>query len=845
MKTEDFRITQYALGELHGKDREEFERELAASEELQQELEQTIAMSDRLAELPKGNETLTDRQRESLRHAFIAEYANKRQRDIRRTFAYAALFIGAGLLVAYLGRPSITSALTKPSPALLADLEARRGDLAQGKDEKVLAEPPPFLAKAAATPPSLGLAEKPSPAGESLATQPGSASASLALSVNGLPAQENSHGTSNLIAENSAPAAGALRVSEPASPAPMAPPASDGMINYGNPIPPAPASESATKTLADALVASNESAKFSPTIMPANNLAVTPISRALQPSDEAAKATADLDAKVASDSRLIASALVATRSGDRVETQVVREFHDSSDKNFEIYRVSGDSVQFLDGRTMSREELTARSRSTAQTNHNTEAYDAIEDNPFRETKGNELSTFSIDVDTASYANIRRFLQGEQLPPAGAVRIEELVNYFRYTYPQPTNDQPFSVNVEVSKAPWAPQHELVRIALKGQEIPKGDRGPANLVFLIDVSGSMQPENKLPLLKRSLKALVENIAPDDRVAIVVYAGSSGLVLPSTAGKDKTRILEALDNLEAGGSTNGAQGITLAYQTARENFLKGGNNRVILCTDGDFNVGVTNQSDLTDLIERERASGVFLSVLGFGEGNLKDSTMEKLADKGNGNYAYIDSFNEGRKVLVEQMNSTLFTIAKDVKVQVEFNPARVAGYRLIGYENRILAKEDFNDDRKDAGEIGVGHTVTALYEVVPTGQPLPNRPSVDPLKYSEPSPTADIDRKASGDLLTVKLRYKAPDGDTSKLIEVPVKDTPMAFDEASPDFQFAAAVAAFGMKLRNSPYAGDLSWSEIQKIARRNLGEDPGSYRAEFLTLIEKAARLQSGK
>ncbi len=420
-----------------------------------------------------------------------------------------------------------------------------------------------------------------------------------------------------------------------------------------------------------------------------------------------------------------------------------------------------------------------------------------------------------------------------------------MNYFRYTYPQPTNGQPFSVNVEVSKAPWTPEHKLVRIALKGQEIPKGDRGPANLVFLIDVSGSMQPENKLPLLKRSLKALVQNLAPDDRVAIVVYAGSSGLVLPSTPGKDKTRILEALDNLEAGGSTNGAQGITLAYQTARENFLKGGNNRVILCTDGDFNVGVTNQSDLTDLIERERASGVFLSVLGFGEGNLKDSTMESLADKGNGNYAYIDSFAEGRKVLVEQMNSTLFTIAKDVKVQVEFNPARVAGYRLIGYENRILAKEDFNDDRKDAGEIGAGHTVTALYEVVPAGQPLPNRPSVDPLKYSEPSPTAEIDRKTSGDLLTVKLRYKAPDGDTSKLIEVSVKDTPVAFDEASTDFQFAAAVAAFGMKLRNSPYAGDLSWSEIQKIARRNLGEDPGSYRAEFLTLIEKAARLQSGK
>ncbi len=813
MKTEDFRITQYALGELHGKDREEFERELAASEELQRELEQTIALCDRLAELPNGDDTLTDRQRESLRHAFIAEYANKRQRDIRRTFAYAALFIGAGLLVAYLGRPSITSVLTKPSPAMLADREAHRADQANGKDEKALAAPPPLLAKAASTPNSLGFANKTASEDELIASQPSSDSASVAMSVNALPTEEISSYKRNLMAGNSAPIAGALPVSEPSAPSPMAATASDTQEQ------PKPAISGDVQLVARLF--------------------------ASQAPEGAGKAAADQLARVDSDSPLIAEPLVPTRTGQRVTIQVVREFHYPSDWDFTIYRRSGDSVQFLDGRTMSREEFAASYPAMPQNNHNTEAYDAIEDNPFRETKGNELSTFSIDVDTASYANVRRFLQGEQLPPAGAVRIEELVNYFRYTYPQPTNGQPFSVNVEVNKAPWAPQHELVRIALKGQEIPKGDRGPANLVFLIDVSGSMQPENKLPLLKRSLKALVQNLAPEDRVAIVVYAGSSGLVLPSTPGKDKTRILEALDNLEAGGSTNGAQGITLAYQTARENFLKGGNNRVILCTDGDFNVGVTNQSDLTDLIERERASGVFLSVLGFGEGNLKDSTMEKLADKGNGNYAYIDSFTEGRKVLVEQMNSTLFTIAKDVKVQVEFNPARVAGYRLIGYENRILAKEDFNDDHKDAGEIGAGHTITALYEVVPAGQPLPNRPSVDPLKYSEPSPTADIDRKASGDLLTVKLRYKAPDGDTSKLIEVPVKDTPMAFDEASPDFQFAAAVAAFGMKLRNSPYAGDLSWSEIQKIARRNLGEDPGSYRAEFLTLIEKAARLQSGK
>lgn len=763
MKTEDFRITQYALGELHGKDREEFERELAASEELQRELEQTIALCDRLTVLPKDEDTLTDRQRESLRHACAIECTNRKQRQtIQRILAYAAVVIGGVFILATMSLPAITASLSKPSPTMMAQLEPRPERKAE--DSQVAAEKPQIVgAAAAATPPALGDIAQTVPAADTPAEQAKSDSLAMAISANNLQAQELNKSDKKLLADGSASSAAIMSLAASSAPAPTTAITSGSLEKTKQ-------TESGNIPLVGRLFASQ-----------------APATR------EAAKERLEVQAG-------------AFRDEDRSRQLAINE---------------------------------------ARGMFNTEAYDAIEDNPFRETKGNELSTFSIDVDTASYANVRRFLQGEQLPPAGAVRIEELVNYFRYTYPQPTDGQPFSVNVGVSKAPWTPQHELVRIALKGQEIPKGDRGPANLVFLIDVSGSMQPENKLPLLKRSLKALVENLAPDDRVAIVVYAGSSGLVLPSTLGKDKTRILEALDNLEAGGSTNGAQGITLAYQTARENFLKGGNNRVILCTDGDFNVGVTNQSDLTALIERERASGVFLSVLGFGEGNLKDSTMEKLADKGNGNYAYIDSFAEGRKVLVEQMNSTLFTIAKDVKVQVEFNPARVAGYRLIGYENRILAKEDFNDDRKDAGEIGAGHTVTALYEVVPAGQPLPNRPSVDPLKYSEPSLTADIDRKASSDLLTVKLRYKAPDGDTSKLIEVPVKDTPVAFDEASPDFQFAAAVAAFGMKLRDSPYSGDISWSEIQKIARRNLGEDPGSYRAEFLTLIEKAARIQQGR
>lgn len=480
---------------------------------------------------------------------------------------------------------------------------------------------------------------------------------------------------------------------------------------------------------------------------------------------------------------------------------------------------------------------------SAPSEFNTEAYAAVRENEFVTAKDNPLSTFSIDVDTASYSNVRRFLDDESRPPAGAIRTEELINYFRYNYPQPTGDDPFSVNLEVSRAPWNPEQELVRIGLKGRELPAEERGPANLVFLIDVSGSMDEPNKLPLLQRSLSALVENLSNEDRVAIVTYAGSSGLVLAPTEGAKKREILEAISNLRAGGSTHGSEGIRLAYETAREQFREDGNNRVILCTDGDFNVGVTNESELQKLIEKERESGVFLSVLGYGTGNLNDSTMELLANKGNGNYAYIDSISEGRKVLVEQMGSTLFTIAKDVKIQVEFNPARVAGYRLIGYENRLLAKEDFNDDKKDAGEIGAGHTVTALYEIIPVGQAVPGSPSVDPLKYQRPK---EGSASVSNELLTVKLRYKAPDGDKSKLINIPLTaDDIPAFDAASEDFRFASAVAAFGMKLRGSPDAGKFTWPEIQDIARGALGNDPGSYRAEFLTLIEKAKALGSNE
>jgi Ca-activated chloride channel family protein len=481
----------------------------------------------------------------------------------------------------------------------------------------------------------------------------------------------------------------------------------------------------------------------------------------------------------------------------------------------------------------------------------TEAYDAVEANRFLDAQGNPLSTFSIDVDTASYANVRRFLNAGQLPPAGAVRLEELVNYFPYALPQPDADAPFSVTAEVSRAPWNGKHLLARIALKGREIATDKLPPSNLVFLIDVSGSMDEPDKLPLLQTALRGLVQRLRPNDHVAMVVYAGNSGLVLPSTAGEDKSRILEAIDRLEAGGSTNGAAGIELAYQTAREHFLKDGNNRVILCTDGDFNVGVTSQSELVQLIERERESGIFLSVLGFGTGNVKDSTMEKLADKGDGNYAYIDSAAEARKVLGQQMSGTLFTIAKDVKIQIEFNPATVAGYRLLGYENRLLAKEDFNDDKKDAGEIGAGHTVTALYEIIPAGQALPESRPVDPLKYQpvvidSVSARGGIQPLSSqpstlNELLTVKLRYKAPTGGASKLLEKAVTGDAESLDKATADFRFASAVAAFAMKLRGGHDDATMDWSAIQQLARGTLGDDPGASRAEFLTLVEKAKAL----
>jgi Ca-activated chloride channel family protein len=483
---------------------------------------------------------------------------------------------------------------------------------------------------------------------------------------------------------------------------------------------------------------------------------------------------------------------------------------------------------------------------------NTAAYDHILENPFLDASSNPLSTFSIDVDTASYSNIRRFINEGSLPPKDAVRLEEMINYFTYDYLQPTDEKPFSINLDATGCPWEPAHRLVRIGLKGREIASDKRGASNLVFLLDVSGSMTPPERLPLVKQAMRLLVDKLTENDHVAIVVYAGASGLALPSTNGEHKEQILSALENLQPGGSTNGAEGIQLAYKVAADNFIKGGVNRVILATDGDFNVGVTSQGDLIRLVQEKAKTGVFLSVLGVGTDNLKDSTMQKLADKGNGNYAYLDSLDEARKVLVQQMNGTLVTIAKDVKIQVEFNPARVASYRLIGYEKRMLRKEDFNNDKIDAGEIGAGHTVTALYEVVPAGaaaNPANSVPPVDPLKYSknEKAKSAPLSgaATASSEMLTVKLRFKKPDGDKSELIERTLSDEGKEFAKAPQDLKFAAAVAEFGMILRDSEHKGNGTLGTVLEWAQEGKGSDANGYRAGFIELARKAQALKKGQ
>lgn len=476
-----------------------------------------------------------------------------------------------------------------------------------------------------------------------------------------------------------------------------------------------------------------------------------------------------------------------------------------------------------------------------RTTFNTEGYSYQEENDYLTVTNSPLSTFSIDVDTASYANVRRFLVQGQRPPRDAVRIEEMVNYFAYEYETPKDEKPFATSMEVASAPWNPQHRLVRIGLKGREVPESERPAMNLVFLLDVSGSMNEPNKLPLVKQSMRLLVERLKPCDRVAIVTYAGASGLALPSTPGSQKKDILEALDALQPGGSTNGAMGIQLAYDIAKANFIKDGANRVVLCTDGDFNVGVTSQGDLIRLIGDKAKSGVFLSVLGFGMGNYKDDMLQKLADKGNGNYGYVDNDAEAKKLLVEQLSGTLVTIAKDVKVQVEFNPALVKSYRLIGYEKRLLQTADFNNDKIDAGEIGAGHTVTALYEIVPVGEESSgDAPAVDALKYQpvKQAGAAKTEVAASGEMLTLKIRYKEPTGEESRKLEFPLVDTGRKFSEASQDFKFAASVAGFGMVLRDSPHKGTASFDSVLDWAEAGLGKDAGGHRHEFLDLVKKA-------
>ena len=465
--------------------------------------------------------------------------------------------------------------------------------------------------------------------------------------------------------------------------------------------------------------------------------------------------------------------------------------------------------------------------------HNTEEYDAIHENIFLETTNNPLSTFSIDVDAASYSNMRRFLNNGQMPPKDAVRIEEMVNYFNYDYEQPEDEHPFSINTEISTAPWNEEHRLVHIGLQGKKIPTDNLPPSNLVFLLDVSGSMNSTNKLPLLKSGFKLLVQQLRPEDRVAIVVYAGAAGLVLPSTSGAEKDKIIAALDRLEAGGSTAGGAGIKLAYQVAKDNFKEEGNNRVILATDGDFNIGESSNAGMERLIEQKREEGVFLTVLGFGMGNYKDSKMETIADKGNGNYAYIDNILEAKKVLVNEFGGTLFTIAKDVKLQIEFNPAKVQAYRLIGYENRALRNEDFNNDKKDAGELGSGHTVTALYEIIPVGVKSQFSP-VDKLKYQ----TTGVVPKANhtNELMTVKFRYKDPNGTKSKLIEHPLLDTHTALSKTSDNFKWSAAVASFGMILRDSEFKGMSTLSDVLDLARSSKGKDENGYRIEFINLVQ---------
>lgn len=474
----------------------------------------------------------------------------------------------------------------------------------------------------------------------------------------------------------------------------------------------------------------------------------------------------------------------------------------------------------------------------ANQDFNTESYNAITENGFKSPITDALSTFSIDVDAASYSNMRRFIRNGKMPPKDAVRVEELINYFGYNYPEPKGNDPVSITTDVADAPWNKNHRLVRIGLKAKSIKTENLPASNLVFLIDVSGSMQGPDRLELLKTSMKLLTNQLRPNDKVAIVVYAGAAGLVLPSTNGNNKQKIKDALTNLSAGGSTAGGAGIKLAYETAKSNLIKGGNNRIILATDGDFNIGASSDAEMQRMIEGYRNEGIFLSVLGFGSGNFKDSKMETIADKGNGNYAYIDGINEAKKVLINEFGGTLFTVAKDVKLQVEFNPAKVEAYRLVGYENRLLNNEDFKDDKKDAGEMGAGHTVTALYEIIPKGYKDEFVKKTDKMKYQKPSGVITSD-----ELLTVKMRYKQPDENKSKELSVSLLDKGEKLNNTNADFMFVAAVAEFGLLIRDSEFKQNASYENAIILAKKGKGIDDNGYRAEFVQLVENAKLLSN--
>lgn len=472
---------------------------------------------------------------------------------------------------------------------------------------------------------------------------------------------------------------------------------------------------------------------------------------------------------------------------------------------------------------------------------NTEEYKGLNENIFHDTKKNPLTTFSIDVDRAAYSNVRRMLNLGQFPQRDVVRIEEMINYFDYDYPQPKGEHPVAIHTEFSDSPWNKGLKLLHIGLQAKTIPTDNLPASNLVFLVDVSGSMNQANKLPLVKEAFKLLVDQLRPNDRVAIVVYAGAAGTVLPSTPGNQTATIKDALDKLSAGGSTAGGEGIKLAYKIAQENFIKGGNNRVILASDGDFNVGVSSEGELQQIVEEKRKSGVYLSVLGFGMGNYKDNKMETLSDKGNGNYAYIDNLQEAQKVFVSEFGGTLFTVAKDVKLQLEFNPKFVKGYRLIGYENRMLKNEEFHDDKKDAGEMGSGHTVTALYEIIPSGVESAYLAKVDELKYQKT--TEPTSASQSDELVTIKLRYKQPDSETSRLFEVPVRDTHTPFARTSDNFRFAVSVAEWGLLLRKSEFKGGATYAQIIQTAKNALAKDPEGYRSEFVRLVKLTQSLDT--